>query len=183
MKHLILLITVVTLLSSCSKDPVSSGSSEPVMYDCDTFFDSGDYSSLCFVGSEDLIVDIDNVSGTTCIAELGLLPDSVNDYVTISFFESAVVEGLPGQSLVTASVFASIKSDAYNTEDVSNLGNSAFKATDDSSSFLTRVQLYVRYSNLILTFDTSYENETGPHCANDHDELIKLARIVLTNLG
>ncbi len=138
---------------------------------------------MCFSGPDGFEIDIEQVSDNTCIAQLGKVPDEVNDYVTISFFETAIIEGLLGQSAVTASVFEGIKNDSHNTNNISNLGNSAFTALDDTSDFSTRVRLYVRYSTMILTFDLVYENATGPHCANDHDELIKLARIVLANLA
>ena len=185
MKHFILFITITTLLiSSCGNDdPATSGSDEPVMFDCATFFDSGDYSSVCFVGNEDMLVEIDQVpSGTTCIAQLGVQPNTVNDYVTISFFETTVLPSIAGVPSVAEGIFTSIKNSAVNVTDVSDLGNQAFTTMDDES-YQTWVekQLVVRFSNMILTFDTGYESADGPHCANDHEELIKLAKIILSN--
>lgn len=182
-KNLLLATCLFTfILSSCGKDdPITSGSDEPVMYDCATLFDSGDYSSICFVGSEDMLVDVKEGTGTTCIIELGLQPGTVNDYVTLAIFETAVVTSVPGLPSISESVFLSIKNDAENANTISNLGNDAFTSEDGDATYVDK-ELVVRYSNLILTFDTSYAKEYGPHCANDFDELIKLAKIVLGEL-
>lgn len=187
MRNLLLFITItVFLLPSCGKDvPITRGTDEPVNFDCATFFDQGDYSSICFVGNEEMEVDVDVIpGGSTCIVQLGLQAGAVNDYVTVSFFEATVLANIPGVPSVAEGVFQSIKNGALNVENVTNLGNDAFTSRDDVSfQSSVEVQLVVLYSNLILTFDTGYNPQDGPHCANETDELIKLAKIILENLG
>ena len=185
--HKFLVLLACFGLLGCEDSSTSDGIGDPnelITFECDGFFDSGDYSSMCFVDGTTPVYTTDPPTVSSCIYRVGDRPDSVDAEIRVLIHHASI------SVAIATSVFASLKQDAEEDveetiTDISGVGDEAYLVDieNDLGSFvIINKNIHVRYRNLLLSFGTGYDTVNQPSCSHTNSELETFARIVIENI-
>lgn len=182
MKNLLLALIFFTLIFSCKDESSNSkktntknSSSKIENFVCATFFETGDYSSICFIDSE-----LPQYNNRGCIYGFVTKGDKHYEDIKIQFTDK--------NSSSLAEMHLNLNKNNYKKgaiKDVSDLGDAAFfyiHTTDLKSLSRSNKDLYVRYKNITFCIMVTYQSNTETPCFYRDKELIAFAKIIIKNL-
>ncbi len=184
--HKFLVFFACFSLLGCESSSDGLGDPDELLnFECDGFFESGDYSSVCFVEGMTPVFTQDPPIESACIFRVGDRPDAAGDEISVLVNKTNMVS-----VDIVIQVFAGLKQDAEEdidatVTDISGVGDQAYivDIENDLGSFvILDKELHVRYRNLILSFSTGYDTVNQPSCSHTNSELEKFAKIVIENI-
>ncbi|MBL4634229.1 MAG: hypothetical protein JKY56_10165 [Kofleriaceae bacterium] len=154
---------------------------EFIVLNCDGFFDSGDYSSMCFVEG---VTPIYRSEDFGCLTRLGIRPDSAGSEAGTTEISVTFLDGV--SSAIASDVFADDKERSADeiggtVMDISGIGDEAY-VLDVEEDNVGSKYLLVRYRNLLLSFRTDYTLTNQPSCSHTNSEFEKLSKLVIENI-
>ncbi len=189
MKNRLLILVCIALLTNCkeqtskvettitnvSKTETKKPEGKVEDFDCESFFEKGDYAALCFTDSK--------------------LPESINgpcifDFVTKGNkqVESLKVQFAGKSSSMLAENSFRLKKGRYSkgkTSDIPNLGNEAFfdvYSTDLKSLSRSHKDLHVRFKNITFVIMAEYMTNKKTSCFFSNEEMIAFAQTIIKNM-
>ena len=184
----ILILLCFVLFFNCANEAVDSESKSEVgekeakissskieNFDCEMFFEKGNYSSICFVDSK-----LPKHNGGGCIFNFQTNGDKQEEDLKIQF--------VPKGSELLAQMHFDLNKNNYKKGSIkvlSNLGDAAFfdvHTTDLKSLSRSNKDLHVRYKNITFVLFASYQSNRKAPCFYDDKELIAFAERIIENL-
>ena len=186
MKFGIPITLVILVLLSCNKDEPTLSIENEDYYDCDNFFDNGDYTSFCTINTDIVNISSETIDGggTVCRYIIPPLDFDLQSESAVSFtsLQTSAQAILSYNSLkATSEDSAATDSLFFHTPTTVN-GYEGFIGEGRYANYSKSV--IVRYKNVLVTTRALYYKDWYDEnpCNYETDQLITLMSAVLDNI-
>lgn len=191
MKNTILILIFLTLFFSCKKE--SKKTQEPskkekgIMYtrnlDCESFYQSIDFSSLCFTSEKTpKIQPTQNHSGNNCQYKILLEEYGTEIYVLVNYtdYEKSMFDDPEMAREIHEQTFQKSRNRSYlftKTTDI-NMEDAAYFGYHEEHK---QKSIHIRMGNVVIAIQVEGIDKTNP-CVLSNDELTKFASLIINQV-
>lgn len=168
-------ISKETSQSNTTKTDIKKASAKIENFNCSTFLEKGDYSSICFIDSK-----TPNYIGGGCVFDFEIKGNKHNQSIKVQFTE----KGSASLAEMSYNLFKNNYKKGTVT-DVSNTGDAAFfdvHGTDLKSTSSSNKDLHVQYKNITFIIMAEYKSNTEMPCFYTNKDLALFAEEIIKNL-
>lgn len=182
---------------SCEKEEPDTMNEPPVVeenefstMDCDSFFDSGDYSSICGITSSNTDF-INSTQGQGQQDNCNYVIETIDGHrylVIIDFLDTVSDAALNADGMNLGANYNPYNDIDYTFDSVSNLGDKANFVSyvqvvaGNTPLEVSHLELICHKSNALVVMLSDFTLGDPIPCAHSKDEMVKFAREILSNL-